>query len=160
MKNYSASIITCLCLLLASCNSKTETATIKEEAATETVFPKGEKITNDNFTGNAWLYPMVAADSINKTSVGNVTFEPGARTKWHLHPNGQIILAMAGQGFYQEKGSAKRILRRGDVVTCPPNIPHWHGASTDQQFIQIAITSTLNGPVQWMEAVSEQEYLQ
>lgn len=64
------------------------------------IFPKGEKITNDNFKGNAWLQPLVASDSLNPTSVGNVTFAPGARTKWHLHPGGQILLAIGGVGYY------------------------------------------------------------
>ena len=59
------------------------------------------------------------------------TFEPGARTKWHLHPDGQIILALGGTGYHQEQGSPRKILRKGDVVTCFPNVPHWHGASAD-----------------------------
>ena len=68
------------------------------------LFPKGEKITNDNFTGTAWLQQLVVNDSDNSPRVGNVTFEPGARTKWHLHPGGQILLATGGVGYCQEKG--------------------------------------------------------
>jgi len=122
------------------------------------LFPKGEKITNNNFTGKAWLQPLVASDSLNLTSVGNVTFEPGARTKWHLHPGGQILLATGGVGYYQEKGSPKRILRKGEVVKCPPNVAHWHGASADSEFIQIAITNAHKGSTVWLEAVTEKEY--
>ncbi len=122
------------------------------------VFPTGEKITNDNFKGNAWLQPLVASDSLNPTSVGNVTFEPGARTKWHSHPGGQILLATGGVGYYQEKGSPKRILRIGEVVKCPPNVKHWHGASPDKEFIQIAVTNTQNGAVIWLEQVTDAEY--
>ena len=122
------------------------------------IFPKGEKITNNNFIGNAWLRQLVATDSNNNIQVGSVTFEPGARTKWHLHPAGQILLATGGLGYYQEKGSSKRLLREGDVVTCPPNVPHWHGASPDQQFIQIAITNTQNGATVWMQPVTGEEY--
>lgn len=77
----------------------------------------------------------------------------------HLHPDGQIVLATRGVGYYQEKGSPKRILRKGDVVTCPPNVPHWHGAIPDSTFVQIAITSRKDGPTEWMQAVSEKEYL-
>ena len=54
------------------------------------------------------------SDSLNPTSVGNVTFEPGARTNWHLDPGGQILLITGGTGYYQEKGSAKRIIRKGE----------------------------------------------
>jgi quercetin dioxygenase-like cupin family protein len=149
MKNYITLIITCVTILLVSCKTAKDTTT---------VFPKGAKITNDNFFGDAWLYQMVLPDSINQTAVGNVTFAPGARTKWHLHPNGQILLATEGVGYYQEKGSAKRMLRKGDVVKCPPNVPHWHGASHDQQFIQVAITNALNGPVVWLQPVTDEEY--
>lgn len=123
----------------------------------DTVFPKGSKITNQNFAGNAWLYMMVTDTNIN-TSVGNVTFEPGARTNWHYHPDGQILLVIGGVGYYQEKGSPKRILRKGDVVTCPPNKEHWHGASKDQPFIQVAVTSTQKGPTVWLQKVSDEEY--
>ncbi len=122
------------------------------------IFPTGKKITNSNFTGIAYLQPLAAADSLNQTSVGNVTFEPGARTKWHIHPAGQIILATAGKGFYQEKGSDKLILRKGDVIKCPPNIPHWHGASSDSMFVQIAITGREKGEPIWLDPVSDEEY--
>lgn len=145
--------------LSLSCNSKSERKTIVEnKEEQELIFEKGSKITNANFVGTAWLQMLIAADSINRNSVGNVTFEPGSRTNWHSHPNGQIILSIDGEGYYQEKGSPKRILRKGDVVKCPPNLPHWHGASENQEFIQIAITSRVDGPTQWLEPVSDEEY--
>ncbi len=122
------------------------------------VFPTGNKITNNNFTGIAYLQPLVAGDSLNQTSVGNVTFEPGARTNWHYHPGGQILLVIDGVGYYQEKGNPKKILRKGDVVNCPPNIVHWHGASIDSGFIQLAITNTEKSAVVWLQPVTEQEY--
>jgi 4-carboxymuconolactone decarboxylase len=124
----------------------------------ELIFPKGEKITNNNFIGNAWLQQMILSDSLNPTQVGNVTFEPAARTNWHLHPAGQILLVTGGLGYYQEKGSPRRLLRKGDVVKCPPGIPHWHGASSDQSFIQVAITNTQNGPTVWLQKVTDEEY--
>ena len=122
------------------------------------IFPKGEKITNNNFTGNAYLQMLVAPDSLNPISVGNVTFDPGARTKWHVHPAGQILLVTDGVGYYQEKGKAKEILRKGDVKKCPPNIPHWHGASTDSAFVQVAITGREKGETIWLEPVTDEQY--
>lgn len=101
---------------------------------------------------------MIAADSINTVDVGNVTFEPGARSKWHLHPAGQILLATGGVGYYQEKGQAKIILRKGDSIKCPANVPHWHGASADTTFSQVAITGREKGPTVWLEAVTEDTY--
>ena len=130
-----------------------------DETTSATIFPKGEKITNDNFVGTAWLTSLVTADSTNDNAVGSVTFAPGARTNWHLHPDGQIILATGGVGYYQEKDSPKVILRKGDVVQCPPHVPHWHGASPDSTFIQIAITGREKGPTEWLQAVTEEEYL-
>ncbi|MCU7550442.1 cupin domain-containing protein [Chitinophagaceae bacterium LB-8] len=128
------------------------------QKAADTIFPKGQKITNDNFFGTAWLQQLVVSDSTNFIQVGNVTFEPGARTKWHLHPGGQILLATGGVGYYQEKGSPKRLLRKGDVVKCPPNVPHWHGASSDTGFIQIAITDAAKGVTVWLQPVTDEEY--
>lgn len=144
-----------LCLIfLAACNNKAQ----KKDTNSALIFPKGEKITNGNFTGTAYLQMLIAADSLNPNAVGNVTFEPGARSKWHLHPAGQILLAIDGVGFYQEKGQPKKILRKGDAVKCPPNVPHWHGASADTAFVQIAITGREKGETIWLEAVTDSIY--
>ena len=122
------------------------------------VFPRGEKIRNNNFKGTAFLKMLMDADSLNPTTVGNVIFEPGARTKWHTHPGGQILLVLDGVGYYQEKGQAKKILRRGDVVKCPANVPHWHGASTSAAFVQVAITNRHLGETVWLQEVTDEEY--
>jgi len=129
-----------------------------ENHQNQIVFPKGEKISNDNFIGTAYLQPLIAADSLNPTAVGNVSFEPGARTKWHSHPGGQILLAIDGVGYYQEKGQPKKILHKGDVIKCPPNVSHWHGASPDKGFVQVAITNNQNGMTIWLETVGDSEY--
>jgi quercetin dioxygenase-like cupin family protein len=141
---------------LAACNNKKEMNNSKNDNAL--VFPKGEKITNDNFTGTAYLQPLIAADSLNPTAAGNVTFEPGARTKWHSHPGGQILLVTDGVGYYQEKGQPKRIIRKGDAIKCPPNVPHWHGASADTAFVQIAVTNNTKGTVVWLGEVTDTVY--
>lgn len=151
--NLQNTLLLCL-IVLAACNNKAAV----NNSNYELVFPKGEKITNDNFTGTAYLQMLIAADSLNPTAVGNVTFEPGARSKWHLHPAGQILLAINGVGYYQEKGQPKKILRKGDAVKCPPNVPHWHGASADTGFVQVAVTNNQNGATVWMEAVTDEEY--
>ncbi|MBP8115521.1 MAG: cupin domain-containing protein [Saprospiraceae bacterium] len=141
---------------LAACNNKKEMNNSKNDNAL--VFPKGEKITNDNFTGTAYLQMLIDADSLNATAVGNVTFEPGARTKWHSHPGGQILLVTDGVGYYQEKGQPKKILRKGDAIKCPPNVPHWHGASADTAFVQVAVTNNDKGATVWMDAVTDNVY--
>ncbi len=124
-----------------------------------TLFPKGRRAPQGNFTGAAWVYQLIEADSAFNIPVGNVTFEPGARTYWHKHPGGQVLLATGGIGFYQEKGKPIQVLRRGDAVKCPADTPHWHGASPKVGFTQIAITpNTTRGRVTWLGPVTEEEY--
>ena len=160
MKRIISWVIAVMVFTIVSCNnSKDEVKHDLINSEDNLIFPKGRKIEDDRFHGTAWLQSLVVSDSTNHIAVGSVTFEQGARTKWHLHPDGQIIIALSGIGFYQEKGNPKRMLKKGDVVTCPPNVPHWHGASADTAFIQIAITSRLKGPTEWLEAVHEKEYL-
>jgi quercetin dioxygenase-like cupin family protein len=148
----------CVTIGVLSCNDVAERNHTEVETNIKLIFPKGEKITNDNFTGTVYLHSLIEDDSINTNSIGNVTFEPGARSKWHMHPAGQILLATDGVGYYQEKGQLKKILRKGDVIKCPPNIPHWHGASSDTAFVQVAITGREKGPTVWLESVTDEEY--
>jgi quercetin dioxygenase-like cupin family protein len=98
-------------------------------------------------------------DSVYNSQIGNVTFEPGARTNWHSHPGGQILLITKGKGLYQEKGKAIQNISEGDVVKCPPAIAHWHGATPIDTMAHIAIgVNTQKGSVVWMEPVTDQEY--
>ena len=151
-------ILAVLMSTIISCSNADDQDKNSVDSEQELIFPRGEKITNSNFVGTAWLTSLVTGDSTNDNAVGSVTFEPGARTNWHLHPDGQIILAIGGVGYYQEEGSPKKTLQKGDVVKCPPNVPHWHGASPDEEFVQIAITGRENGPTEWLRAVTEEEY--
>jgi quercetin dioxygenase-like cupin family protein len=124
-----------------------------------TIFPKGDRAPIDYFTGTVWVKNLVPADEILNTQIGNVVFEPGARNNWHTHPGGQILIATAGIGYYQEKGRPIQILRAGDVVKISPDIVHWHGASPDSEFTHIAVNSnTQKGIVQWLDKVTDEEY--
>ena len=123
------------------------------------IFPKGTKAPSVNFTGTAWVYGLIEADSAFNIPVASVTFEPGARTRWHTHGGGQALIAIDGVGYYQEKGKPIQILRKGDSVKCPPNTQHWHGASPEVGFVQIAVTpNAASGRVTWLEAVTDEEY--
>lgn len=158
MKKNIYYILTLLTLTVVACKNDSKLNIDKQNA--ELVFPRGEKITNANFVGTAYLQPLIDADSLNSNSVGSVTFEAGARSKWHTHPAGQILLAIDGVGYYQEKGKPKQILRKGDAIKCPADIPHWHGASADTAFVQVAITRREKGGTVWLEEVSDEEYHQ
>jgi quercetin dioxygenase-like cupin family protein len=150
-------ILLLLTILLVACNNmKPE---IAKEQNQKPVFPKGNKITNNNFTGTAWLQMLVNNDSMYNTSIGNVSFEPKARTKWHKHPGGQILLVTDGQGYYQEKGKPVQLIQKGDVVRIPPDTEHWHGAATDKELVHIAISLNIyKGGVIWLQPVTDEEY--
>ncbi|SRR5258706_9500642 len=123
------------------------------------IFPKGEKASPDYFTGTAWVKILVQDDSTFSCSIGNVTFEPGARNNWHTHPGGQILIVTDGTGYYQEKGESIQLLRKGDVIKILPNVEHWHGASPGSELTHIAIsTNTQKGIVEWLQRVTDEEY--
>jgi quercetin dioxygenase-like cupin family protein/alkylhydroperoxidase/carboxymuconolactone decarboxylase family protein YurZ len=138
---------------------KNQQARPDAEQRPETVFPKGEIITGSNFTGTAWLQMLVINDSTYNASIGNVTFAPKARTNWHKHPGGQILLITHGHGYYQEKGKPAKLLQKGDVVRIPPGAEHWHGATANSTLTHIAISpNQLKGNVVWLLPVSDEEY--
>ena len=143
-------------LLHAGCKEETNMNTKNEM---ESIFPKGQKGPAHNFTGNAWNTPLVANDSTYYTVVGNVYFEPGARSNWHTHPSGQILIITDGVGYHQIKGQPKQTIRRGDVIKCPPNVLHWHGATPDTGMQQMYILpKTEKGIVTWLQKVTDEEY--
>lgn len=123
------------------------------------ILPKGEPGPPENFTGKAWNIGLVAADTIYNTVAGNVYFEPGARSNWHTHPAGQILVITEGVGYHQLKGQPRQTIRKGDVVKCPPNMEHWHGASSDTGLQQLyIIPNTEKGIVRWLQPVTDAEY--
>ena len=126
----------------------------------ETIFPKGEKGSKEFFTGNAYPTGLVEADSVYNTLIGNVYFEPGARSNWHSHPSGQILIITDGIGYHQIEGKPIEIIKKGDVIKCPPNVKHWHGASVDVGLQQLyVIPDTEKGIVKWDKAVTDEQYL-
>lgn len=115
---------------------------------------------NKYFTGTTYLHRLSANDDVWNSSIANVTFEPGARTNWHKHSGGQILLVTAGEGRYQEKGKPVQILKKGDVVRIPLNVEHWHGAAPDSWFSHISIETNLpDNQTTWLEPVTDKEYL-
>jgi 4-carboxymuconolactone decarboxylase len=124
-----------------------------------TVFPRGRRITSDNFTGAVWVEMLVTDEEVFGSRIGNVTFEPGARTNWHSHPGGQILLVTNGAGYYQEQGGPIQLLRRGDVVEIGPDVVHWHGATPSGVFTHVAVvTNSLKGNTVWLQPVTDEEY--
>lgn len=123
-------------------------------------YEPGKKITpNPNFTGEAWLLPLSEHPELN-VPMFNVTFEPGCRNNWHKHSGGQILIATAGIGYYQEKGKPARRLFPGDIVEIAPDVEHWHGAAPDSWFAHIAIEcNPETNKVTWLDPVIDQDYI-
>jgi quercetin dioxygenase-like cupin family protein len=113
----------------------------------------------DNFTGAVRIDPLFQATDPARSLGVSVTFEPGARTAWHVHPLGQTLIVTAGCGLVQSRGGPIEKIRPGDVIWCPPGEKHWHGATATTAMTHIAILEQLDGKtVEWMERVSDREY--
>ena len=111
------------------------------------------------FTGIVRIEPLFEAPTPARVRGASVTFEPGARTAWHTHPLGQNLIVTSGCGWVQSEGAPKEEIRPGDVVWCPRNEKHWHGATPTTAMTHIAIQEQLDGKVvEWMEKVSDEQY--
>lgn len=123
------------------------------------LFARGSRAPAERFTGTVWINMFIEPIEGFGHSAGMVTFEPGARTNWHKHPGGQVLLVTAGKGYYQEKGSSMKIIYKGDVVKCAPGIEHWHGASPDAEMSHVAISGNMEkGLVVWLQKVTDEQY--
>lgn len=132
---------------------------INKSTNSNLLFPKGQARLNPNMTGTVYVQNVIEHDSLMATSVGSVTFEPGARTNWHSHFAGQILLVTDGIGYHQIKGKPVEIIKKGDAIRCPPNVEHWHGASHSSGMTHVAITqNTGSGRVTWLKKVTDEEY--
>ena len=111
------------------------------------------------FTGTVRIDPLFGATAPARAAGNAVTFEPGARTAWHTHPLGQVLLVMAGCGLVQREGGPVEESHPGDVVWFEPGEKHWHGASPTTAMTHIAIQEALDGlAVDWMEKVTDGQY--
>ena len=110
----------------------------------------------ENFTGSVRVDPLFVATKESDASGAYVTFEPGARTAWHTHPRGQVLIVTAGVGQVRAWGGPIDEIRVGDVVRIPPGVKHWHGASPNSKMTHLAIQEHLNGKtVEWLEKVAD-----
>lgn len=133
---------------------------VDEPQGLSEIFPMGEP--NDAyaqyFIGRSWLAPL----GDPQLGAANVTFEPGCRNNWHVHhKGGQVLICVAGRGWYQEWGKPAQELHPGDVVSIPPEVKHWHGAARDSWFQHIALAVPAEGAsAEWLEPVTDEAYAQ
>lgn len=126
----------------------------------EKIFARGMKGPDAMFTGEVYVNMLVMdQDKVFNTQVYNVEFEPGARTYWHAHAGGQILLVTEGVGYYKEEGKKARKLVKGDVVEIPIGVKHWHGAAPDSHFTHIGMSTRVDeGPAEWLGEVTDKQY--
>lgn len=123
-------------------------------------FPIGDENTQyaKFFIGKSYLAQLTSNKDLN-VPVCNVTFEPGCRNNWHSHTGGQLLIAVGGKGYYQEKDKPARLLLPGDIVEIAPNVIHWHGAAPDSWFSHLAIEcNPQTNKNTWLDPVNDEEY--
>lgn len=113
----------------------------------------------ENFTGHVVIDLLTPPSLKTPSSSGLVTFSPGARTAWHTHPAGQMLVVTAGKGWVQKEGEDRSIIRAGDTVWVPAGVRHWHGATEATAMSHIAVTFLKDGKgADWLELVSDAQY--
>lgn len=151
------SILCNLCIVFTILN-QVNAQTIDEQE----ILRNGEystiKIDNGNFIGNAFLQNLFTPQMNSNVYGAMVTFEPGARTNWHIHPTRQVLIVTDGIGYTQEWGKDVQLLMTGDIVSCPPNVKHWHGASKNSMMTHLAISEKSDKGVIWLEPVGDEIY--
>jgi len=137
------------------------TASDKDAFARQMIFPVGQPNTAyaQYFIGQSYLAPLTG----DQVPVSNVTFEPRCRNNWHIHHatsgGGQMLICVAGTGWYQEWGKPARLLQPGDVVNIPAGVKHWHGATADNWFAHLALAVPGEGTSnEWLEPVTDEAY--
>jgi len=148
---------------VAASDTRTASPTSAPDSQLITITRNGaqpsRKAPAEYFTGSVRIDPLFEANDPARTSGASVTFEPGARTAWHTHPLGQILIVTAGVGRVQRWGGPIEEIRQGDVVRIPAGLKHWHGASPNTAMTHIAIVERLDGKtVDWLEKVSDAQY--
>ena len=149
-------------LLLFHTGNQLKAQSMKEEQVPQNLsaFPVGEANTAyaQYFSGRSFI-AVLAKDKAMNCPINNVTFEPGCRNNWHSHTGGQILIAVGGKGYYQEKGKPARLLMPGDIVEITPDVVHWHGAAPDSWFSHLAVeVPGENCRSQWCEPVTDEVY--
>ena len=107
------------------------------------------------FSGQAMLDPVLDDGAAAKVRVNSVLFEPGGRTYWHSHADGQVLIVASGRGMVENRDGDRHVLHAGDVVWAPPGEQHWHGAAPDSFLTHTAISL---GLTQWHEEVPAERY--
>lgn len=121
------------------------------------IFPASGKASNDYNTGEV-KFSMLKENG--NTMIAHFLFSPGSRNFWHYHPEAeQTLLVLDGEGYYQEEGSSKRLIKKGDYIVTPANVRHWNGATSEKPLVCITVTEhSMDGHAVQLRAVTDEEY--
>jgi len=149
--------------LIAAAISLTLIGVMPANAQNVEIFPNGSRPSGkgapQNFVGSGRLDPQFAEPGQTRMSIGHVTFEPGARSAWHTHPAGQILIVTSGVGWVQQWGGERREMKPNDVVWIPAGVKHWHGATVTNGMSHLAVQEAVDGRnVDWLEQVTDDQY--
>ena len=151
-----------LALLFLSSAAQAKTVAPKETKSLKIVNAKSESSQGpaEWFTGQVRITTVLTPDDSSSMSCASVAFEPGARTAWHTHPKGQLLVVTEGSGLVQIEGQPVRRISVGDTVWTPAGAKHWHGATSTSRMVHTALQEIVNGtPVTWMKKVKDEEII-
>ena len=158
MKNFNLLVFLIGIVLVSSCahqsnkgNKLMEISKLDREIVLDDSAP--------TFSGDVVVQMLFKEHDPSTLSGADVTFKAKARSAWHTHPKGQILVVTKGEGYIQQWGEKARKIQKGDVIWTPPGVKHWHGACADKSITHTALQESVNGsPVKWMEKVSDEQY--
>jgi quercetin dioxygenase-like cupin family protein len=137
---------------IAATNDATDLLVVRKTATPEPGAPQ-------RFTGKAVVESRFEGTRPSHLAAAIVSFEPGARTAWHTHPHGQMLVVTSGCGWVQQEGGERQPIRSGDIVWTPPGVKHWHGAGSEAPMSHAAVHERFDQQeVVWMQKVSDEEY--
>ncbi|WP_413511686.1 cupin domain-containing protein [Myroides odoratus] len=145
-------------MLIFATQSKGQATNNTKKYKMKSIAQQGSAAPEEYFTGTVYINMAVTPEDKLNTGIGKVTFDAKARTNWHTHPYGQILIVTRGKGYYQEKGKPVQLIRKDDVVKIPANVEHWHGASHDMGMSHIAIVPSDTNATIWFKPVTNVQY--
>lgn len=165
MKRFFSTLMLLSGLFVASSVIAEDKASVQPDYSSDRIYVISDKsstptkASETNFTGDMTVRMLMTPQEALGLSSGYVNFSAGARTAWHTHPDGQLLIITTGAGRVQQWGGSVIEVKEGDVVWFPANVKHWHGAMPNQAMTHISMARIVDGrSSDWLEKVSDEQY--